>query len=91
MSGVSQFALLQWQVGTTSSYLISVFATANYQNGATAITIPDLSGLTGFTAPPPSGTSVFWAAGVEQNSVAGSSPPKGNVQSVQNNGTYTEP
>jgi hypothetical protein len=91
MPGVSQFVLLQWEAGTTSSNLISVYATENYQNGATAITIPDLSGLTGFTASAPSGTSIFWSAGVEQNSVAGSTPPKGNVQSVQNNGTYTEP
>jgi hypothetical protein len=89
MSSVSQFALIQWHVGSNSTG-ITVFATENYQNGATSITIPNLSGLSGFSGAAPSGTNIYWAAGVQQGSISGT-PPSGSVQSVQDNGNYLEP
>jgi hypothetical protein len=53
-------ALLIWPTGTTSRNIISVIATANFQNGATTLTIPDLTALSGFFAPATSGTQVSW-------------------------------
>jgi hypothetical protein len=91
MADVQQVAGVQWQQGTTSTQHIQMSATASYQNGATSMTIPDLSGLTGFFAPAPAGTSVFWFASVDQGWAVLSYSTNGTLYTVANSGTYTEP
>jgi hypothetical protein len=93
MSSVSSVAAIQWNRGngTPLNNGISVFTTANYRNGATAVTIPDLSGVRGFLAPAASGSTIEWFATVQQGDPAASTPPSGTVQYVVNNGTYTVP
>jgi len=96
MSNISQEASIGWtqgQLGQGSLEFneIMITATANYQNGSTAMSIPDLSNLTGFLAPATSGTTVGWNAGVSQGGPLLTSPPSGTIQSVGNSGSYTEP
>ena len=91
MSSVMQEASITWSPGAPPVNTIQITATENYQNGATSLTIPNLSGLTGFLAPAPSGTSVGWLAIIQQGSAFQTNPPNGTVQNVQNSGRYTEP
>ncbi|MGA3373779.1 MAG: hypothetical protein ABSC48_18700 [Terracidiphilus sp.] len=98
MSNISQQAAIYWGVGTWGTFpipadldSITMTATANYQNGSTAMNIPDLSSLTGFLAPVPSGTTVSWTAGFNQGNPFLTTPPSGIIQSVSNSGSYTEP
>jgi hypothetical protein len=97
MSNVSYQATLDWGLGTTTFGIsedfdgISMSATANYQNGSTAMTIPDLSSLTGFLPTPPSGTAVRWSAEVSQGDPFLTSTPSGTIQSADNSGSYAEP
>jgi hypothetical protein len=88
---VTRVANIAWPQGTLPFSLIGVTASANYQNGATAISIPDLSGLNGFTAPAPSGTTIHWDARIAQGLSVDSFVSGTTVSSVQNSGTYTEP
>lgn len=92
---VEDAVLIVWSVGTTSSQ-IRVTATANFQNGATTITIPDLSSIPGFLAPAPSGTTVDWVAdvfaGTPQVMTTLVNPPANASGSfVQNTGQFTQP
>jgi hypothetical protein len=97
MSNISQQAAIYWDLSTWAFGIpadfddISMNATANYQNGSTAMSVPDLSSLTGFLATPPSGTTVSWSASVYQGDPLLTSPPSGTIQSVSNSGSYTEP
>jgi hypothetical protein len=98
MSNISQQAAIYWGVGTWGSFSIpadldsiTMTATTNYQSGSTAMSIPDLSSLTGFLAPVPSGTTVTWTAGFSQGNPLLTTPPSGTIQSVSNSGSYTEP
>jgi hypothetical protein len=90
MTNVVQHVGLNWDQGNVSN-TTQVWATANYQDGATSIAVPNLSGLTGFLAPAPSGTNIFWYAGAEQGFPLLSSPTNGTLSIVQDSGTYTEP
>jgi hypothetical protein len=89
-ANVLRSAILFWGQGTTLSE-IAVSASANYQNGATTISIPELSGLTGFIASAPTGTTVSWFAGISQGVSVDSLVTGSTVSSVENSGTYTEP
>jgi len=91
MPNVSRISSLAWNLTTTSPDSITVETSANYQNGSTSLTIPDLSGLTGFIAPPASGTTVAWRASVNQGNPFLTTPPSGTELSVANSGTFTEP
>ncbi|MGA3372584.1 MAG: hypothetical protein ABSC48_12565 [Terracidiphilus sp.] len=91
MANVEQGAGVQWDQGTTSTQSIQMSATASYQNGATSMTIPDLSGLTGFLAPAPSGTPISWSASVYQGWPLLSYSTNGTLSVVTDSGTYTEP
>jgi hypothetical protein len=87
-SSVTEAASIGWSVGTYSENFITLIASTNYQNGATTLAIPDLSGVPGFLANPQSGTQAVWSAQISQHS--------GTVQTttsnvVQNGGTYTVP
>jgi hypothetical protein len=89
MTRVAQYADIFW--GTNLSNGITIDATENYQGGATSLTIPDLSGVTGFLAQPASGTKVEWDAGMNQVLSTAASLPDLNEVSVGNSGTYTVP
>jgi hypothetical protein len=93
-----QLATVDWTQGFsqanpygTSSDSIVMSATGNYQNGATTLTIPDLTALAGFIPSPASGTPVDWTAGITQGSGFQTTPPTGTAQAVDNSGTYTAP
>lgn len=93
---VSQQALLIWPTGPTSRNILSVMATANFQNGATTLTIPDLTALSGFFTPAPSGTKVSWIAdifgGTAQEFIFSvNPPPNGSISFVENRGSYIQP
>ena len=95
-TGVQQLATLTWLTGTSSSAdenILLVEATANYLNGSTQVTVPDLSSLTGFLPAPASGTKVEWNAEIAQYSYpAGQTAPSTSTGSlVANVGSYTVP
>jgi hypothetical protein len=70
--------------------------TANALNGSTSVTLPDLSGITGFPAAPTSGTFESWSAQIDQDST-GFRPPFTQAVSgaqhsmVENSGSFTIP
>ena len=96
-SNTSYQADLFWDLGTWIPGVAADFdaihmaASANYQNGLSAMTVPDLSSVQGFLTPPPSGTKVIWSAGVYQGSPLLTSPPSGTIQGVSTSGSYSEP
>jgi hypothetical protein len=90
MSNVSQEANVTWGLETASMNEITMSATANYQNGSTSMTVPDLSSVSGFLTPPAEGT-IYWTADIAQGTLSGTNPPNGTIQSVSNNGTYALP
>lgn len=90
-AGVNFSTLISW--GLTLTTQISVTASANYQNGSTALAIPDLSALPGLVPAPASGTLVIWVSLIEQNG-QGTQQPLSNslvITSVANSGFYTVP
>lgn len=91
MSNVSRSAMIWWVQGTTSTNTIAITVSANYQNGAATVAVPDLSSLTGFLAPAASGTTIRWSAEVHQGNPFLTTPPNGTLQLASNTGTYTEP
>lgn len=91
LSDVSDYISIDWAQSATSTYFIQMTATANYLNGSTSVTIPDLSSLTGFLAPAASGTAINWSAQINQGDPYLTNPPSGAIQGVGNSGTYTEP
>jgi hypothetical protein len=90
--GVSNVTYWSW-LSSGVGYFASVTATATYLNGATSISMPDLSGLTVSIPPPVSGTSVDWSAGITQTTYASqpSSPANATMTTVGNSGTYQVP
>src|SRR5262249_15033495 len=74
---------------------ISIYSTANHQNGATALSIPDLTSVSGFSAIAPSGTinwSVATWGGTPQPYLNSVSPPiPQTLSSVSGFGSYTIP
>jgi hypothetical protein len=97
-SGVNEAAMLQWNVGTSgeenyAENTLTLLRTENYGQHSTRMTVPDLSSLTGFLAPPASGTQVSWRAYIEQASfdILAPQPPSSMGSLVQTSGTYTVP
>ena len=88
-----QFASEQWSTAAVGSLQIQISATANYQNGSTALAVPDLSGLAGFLSPPPSGTKVSWTAQIVEGAsgVPAQMPSSGAQTTLQNSGSFTVP
>jgi hypothetical protein len=87
---------IRWSTGATTSNQITVLATANFQGGATMITIPDLTSLAGFIAPAASGTTINWVADIfggtaQEFTFVPNPPPNSSVQFVQNRGTFMQP
>ncbi|HSM76006.1 MAG TPA: hypothetical protein VLT57_00190, partial [Bryobacteraceae bacterium] len=89
---VIQAAILGWSIGTSFNDF-QVVATANYQNGSTSLTFPDLSSVTGFLAPPAQGTTVAWTAVIAQGNSGMLQPATSNSTRIAavNAGTYPEP
>jgi hypothetical protein len=92
-TGVCDAVAMVWLPSVTAENTIEVTATGNYLNGSTTVAIPDLSGLTGFFAPPASGMVVFWSAGISHGSVLCFQPLplNGTLKAVSNSGSYTAP
>ena len=87
---------VQWSTGATTSNQITVLATANFQAGATTITIPDLTSLAGFLTPAATGTTINWVADIfggtnQEFTFVPNPPPNSSVQFVQNRGTFMQP
>jgi hypothetical protein len=92
-TGVFQSAFVIWPTGNLVQSWYQVSSTANYQNGSTAMTIPNLSALAGFLPPPASGTKVVWAAEISQSNATVFQPIKVDTTTsvVENLGVYTVP
>jgi len=91
MSNVSNYASFNWNPSTTSFNEISISTTANYLNGSTSLTVPDLSALTGFLSQKGFSGTVNWTTEVVQSNLSGTKPATGTVQYVTHTGTYTLP
>jgi len=92
-SGVVQLGMLTWSPAAAAMSRYQMMATANYQNGATSLTFPGLSGIPGFLAAPPSAAQVDWSASIfESSSGFANTPPAGSTLSlVLNGGVYLVP
>jgi hypothetical protein len=92
-TGTYMAAYTDWTISTTGIYEVYLVASANYLNGANSLSVPDLSGLAGFIAPPPSGTNVNWVALIAQDSAGIARPMSANstITTVENGGSYTVP
>lgn len=69
-------------------------ATASFQQNATTLTIPNLTSLPGFFAPPPSGTQIAWVASIFNGDTSlafVTETPNGSGPFVETRGTYIEP
>jgi len=86
-------ASINWQSSQTSNVIRNVDVTANHLGGSTSLAIPDLSALTGFAAPPASGTLVVWSAEIGETSfpVLQTNPGNGTASIVETVGTYNTP
>jgi hypothetical protein len=88
-AGTTNYSVgLQW-VSQNTFTLISVGATPNYLAGASSLSVPDLTGISGFIPAVSTGTLVNWSATVSGSTTQSS----GNVSRwfEINSGTYTEP
>jgi len=85
--------ILSWMMNSSNEQAFEVTATANFLNGSTLLTVPDLSSLPGFPAPPASGTSVLWEAEISHSTspLLQPMPMNGTVSSVSNAGWLTVP
>ena len=93
LPAVSQEAAIAWTTPTSVSNSIMVTATANFQNGATTLTFPDLTSLGGFLSAP-SGAQISWSAQISGGTAQVfdiALPGSQSVGVVQNKGTYTQP
>jgi hypothetical protein len=97
MKLVAQQVTMEWATGATRN-LLSVTATASFQNGSTSLTIPDMSSLSGFFPAIPSGTQVSWIADIYGGSsqqlpipFSVNVSPNGSSAFVQNTGIFTTP
>jgi len=61
---LAQQAEIGWSLNSSTSNDITVTATANFQNGANTVAIPNLASLSGFLAPAASGMIVDWQANI---------------------------
>jgi hypothetical protein len=91
---VTDSGILGWSENATTEAGIYVYATPAYLAGATTVSVPNLSSLTGFLASPASGTAVSATAEIDdQSALTYLQVPQstGNEYYVQNDSTYNEP
>ncbi len=96
LAATADQAGIGWATGATSFNSITVTATGSFQNGLTTITIPNLSSLSGFFAPAPTGTTINWVGDIfggtaQEFNFFPLPPANGSISFVQNRGTYIEP
>jgi hypothetical protein len=90
-------AELSWLPDSTNSSVVTVNATTSFQSGASTITVPDLTALSGFLPSAISGTTVAWLADISGGSesplsiLVGGFSPTTSFSLVENKGSYTEP
>ena len=98
-SGVDYTSAVLWSPGAGIDDQIEITLSQTYQGATSSVTVPDLSAISGFLAPPASGTSVSWSAliaeepsrtGTQTGTSTGSSLV-GLGTSVSNLGAYTAP
>jgi hypothetical protein len=96
LPAVSQRAIISWSTAPTNRNLLTVTATQSFQNGATTLSIPDLTSLNGFFAPAASGARVSWSAEifggtVQEHVFSVNPPPNASISFVETRGTYIQP
>jgi len=96
VSAIAQQAELEWIPSTNSLYTLTVTATASYQGGSNAITIPDLTSLAGFLPSASAGSQIYWAASIWGGTTPvfdflSAPPSSGSLSFVQQSGLYTQP
>lgn len=91
-SAVSDSVSVQWFVNSVL-YETTVTATAAFLNGATTLSVPDLTSLTGFFPSAASGTNIYWLAYVYGGTYQWyePTPTSGTLAFPQNSGQFTEP
>jgi len=92
-SSLVDLATLKWS-HSSQTYYINVAATANYQNGATAVIVPDLTALSGFFAMAPASTTEQWTTTMMEGTPwydLGESAPLHSVAFAEDSGSYTQP
>lgn len=93
--GLSYSGNFQWTPTAGINDTIALSLTPNYQSVTPSVTVPDLSGIPGFLAPPASGATVSWSAQIESGvgPTSGSSSGTSNTPKpgVSSSGTYTAP
>jgi hypothetical protein len=92
-SGVLSEGSYTWTRSNGNQDEILVSATQNYLGNATSLSVPDLSGVSGFLTPPPSGTTnVAWFEYIYQGTFPSTSSPAGGSETyVSSYGSYTMP
>jgi hypothetical protein len=90
---IADHASLGWTQGGIF-FGITAIATANSQNGATTLTMPDLTALPGFFAMAPASTPITWVTttwgGTAQFYVANPTVPE-TISNASDQGTFTQP
>ncbi|MFI5104732.1 MAG: hypothetical protein ACHP79_07400, partial [Terriglobales bacterium] len=90
---IADNASIRWTQGATT-FVINVVATANHQNGANTVTIPDLTALPGFLPMAPSGSTINWSVltwGGTTQFYLGTSVIPQTISNASDQGTYTQP
>jgi hypothetical protein len=90
---IADQAEIGWMQGTNANGII-VVTTANFQNGANTVTIPDLTAVPGFLQMAPAGTAITWQSetwGGTTQFYFGSTVVPQTVSTVHQQGTYTQP
>jgi len=92
-ASVADSAEIEWFNPSNTLNTLTVFATSAFQNGATTISIPDLTSVTGFLPTAASGSTVYWRASVVGGSYQSflSTPSNASLASVITSNTFTEP
>jgi hypothetical protein len=93
-NGVSRDAQMTWW--TSNESVVNTYfmeATANAMNGGATLTMLDLSGFSGFLAPPASGTIVSWYASINQSNyqLTQAQSPGNILSQAMNGGLYKTP
>ena len=92
-AAIADNAGISWSQSPTF-FGIGLIATANFQKGATTVTLPDLTSVPGFFPMAPAGTTVTWVATTWGGTVQFFAGPLAIPQTVSNvsgQGTYTQP
>lgn len=96
MASIVNDAQIAWMENPTTVADVNVYATSTYLGSSTSVTIPNLTGLAGFLASAPSGTTINWGAQITGGTypiyvAANPTPGTGKTAYVQLSGSYTQP